>query len=338
MLAWHLANPNSLPQNIPSKVQNRILPVFANRVDTLYDLLYPFEKKIQIYCKGSVCLRSSIKYLFLSLAALALLLAGITGVLFYQAKDSIPVLNYHQINDKDKNALTVESDQFDAQIKYLSENGYHAITPQEMIDAWKNGTALPDKPVIITFDDGYADNYKNAYPILKKYQQKAVIFVVSDYVNVYPNYLTWDNIAEMQENDLIDFESHTLSHVNLLEDVASEEEARKQLTDSRKALEYHLKKPVRFIAYPCGAYDDSLIQLTEDCGYLGGFTVNYGLASKESNPYTLDRVPIFGGNTHTLLRFKLRLTLAPVLAPLDHIKTALKDAGYPRLSSFIPIP
>ena len=110
----------------------------------------------------------------LALVVLAVILAGaaICTYIMCSAKNAVPVLNYHQINDRDENALTVHTDQFEAQMKYLADNGYHTITPEDMVDAWENGTELPDKPVIITFDDGYADNYRNAYPILKKYNLK----------------------------------------------------------------------------------------------------------------------------------------------------------------------
>ena len=83
------------------------------------------------------------------------------------------------------------------------------------MDAWENGTPLPEKPVILTFDDGYVDNYKNAYPILEKYNLKGTIFLISDFVGTYPNYMTWAQVDEMQQSGLIDFESHTLSHPEL---------------------------------------------------------------------------------------------------------------------------
>ena len=83
----------------------------------------------------------------------------------------VPVLNYHQVEDKDGNPLTLYCDQFDQQMAYLAEEGYHTITLDEMMDAAENGTPLPEKPVVITLDDGYVDNYEYAYPILKKWIQ-----------------------------------------------------------------------------------------------------------------------------------------------------------------------
>ena len=283
-------------------------------------------------------MRNRCKWLLAAATAIVALLALAVFGLFQSAKDGIPVLNYHQINDTEKNALTVNTEQFEAQMKYLAENGYETITPGEMLDAWENGGTLPEKPVIITFDDGYLDNYNHAYPVLQKYQLKATIFLISDYVSTYPNYLTWSDVQEMDESGLIDFESHTLSHEELTK-APSLEEATHQLVASKQAIDWNIGngKSVAFIAYPCGEYNADIEQATKDAGYRAAFTVNYGLAEPSENHFILDRVPIFGSNSHTLLRFKLRLKLAPVLAPLNRVKMSLKDS-HPTLASFILIP
>lgn len=283
-------------------------------------------------------MRKRCKWLLGALAALAFAFAVVVFCLFQSAKDGIPVLNYHQINDTEKNALTVNTEQFEAQMKYLAENGYTTITPADMLDAWENGTQLPEKPIIITFDDGYLDNYNHAYPILEKYQLKATIFLISDYVGTYPNYLTWSDVQEMHESGLIDFESHTLSHEELTK-APSLDEAKHQLVASKQAIDWNIGhgKSVAFIAYPCGEYDADIEQATKDAGYRAAFTVNYGLAEPGENPFILDRVPIFGSNSHTLLRFKLRLTLAPIFAPLNRLKMNLREE-HPTLASFILVP
>lgn len=132
-----------------------------------------------------------IKRILLFLLIIFLAVLGLCAYRMHSATRAVPVLNYHQINDRDENSLTVHTDEFDEQMKYLSDNGYHTITPEEMMDAWENGTPLPEKPVILTFDDGYVDNYKNAYPILEKYNLKGTIFLISDFIGTYPNYMTW---------------------------------------------------------------------------------------------------------------------------------------------------
>lgn len=275
----------------------------------------------------------------LGLAILAILILSFVGiqVFLHSHEDDVPVLNYHQINDRDHNALTVSSSEFAAQMQYLATEGYHTITPQELADSLENNTALPEKPIVITFDDGYLDNYQNAYPVLKEHNMKATIFLISDYVSTYPNYLTWSQIDEMQQSGLIDFESHTLSHIELPK-ASSEKEIEHQLKGARQALEWHLKKPVHFIAYPCGSYNDEVQELTQETGYRAAFTVKYGLDKPGMDMYALNRVPIFGGNSHTLLRFKLRIRFAPLLTFLSQYRNDLIKSNHPGLARFVPMP
>lgn len=277
-----------------------------------------------------------IKRLALTLLAVILAGAAVCAYSMHNTRNSVPVLNYHQINDRDENALTVHTDQFEAQMKYLADNGYHTITPSEMIEAWDNGKELPDKPIIITFDDGYADNYRHAFPILKKYNLKGTIFLISDYIGTYPNYLTWAQAAEMQDSGLINFESHTLSHEQL--DTTSPEETWNQLYNSKMALEWHLNKEINFLAYPCGSYDEELQRKVKEAGYKGAFTVNFGLADKRENHYVMDRVPIFGCTNHTLMRYKMRLNYTPIFAPLARFHKSLLENNHTFIAKFIPTP
>ncbi len=276
--------------------------------------------------------RKTAAILLVLLVCLAAILVALLG---YAYRGGIPVLNYHQINNKDHNALTVSTEQFSAQMDYLDANGYHTITPDQLADALEKGTELPENPVMITFDDGYLDNYKNAYPILKKHHMTATIFLITDYVSTYPNYITWDQAAELQENDIW-LQSHTLSHTDLKQ--VDQQEAFYQLQASKAALEWHLHNKVEYLAYPCGSYDETITSLAQEAGYRGAFTVNYGLDSQATSLYALNRIPIFGGNTHTLLRFKLRLKLTPLLTSLGQLKTHLNHEGHASLAALIPIP
>jgi len=282
-------------------------------------------------------LKALFKRLLIAVVPLLLLAIALGAYQMHKHANGVPVLNYHQINDRDENSLTIHTSQFEAEMKYLADNGYHTITPAELLSAWDEGTPLPEKPVIITFDDGYVDNYKNAYPILQKYGLKGTIFIVSDYIGTYPNYLTWAMTEEMQNSGLIDIESHTLSHAQL-DQLATREELDSQLKDSKQAIDWRLKKDVRFIAYPCGAFNSEIEESTLAAGYRGAFTVHYGLAEPHENRLQLDRVPIFGSNSHTLLRFKLRLLYAPIFAPLDELQRNLRSDGHEFLARLLLVP
>lgn len=261
----------------------------------------------------------------------------IIGFAMMRSAPGVPVLNYHQIEEKDGNPLTLWPDQFEAQMAYLSSEGYTTITIDEMMDAFENGTPLPEKPVIITFDDGYADNYEYAYPILKKYGFKATIFLIYDFTNTYPNYLTWDQIAEMKESGLIRFESHTMTHANLAE-LTSTDELRHEIADSHELLSEKLGYEMHYIAYPGGRVNEEIEEITRATGYRGAFTVHYGLSTPTEGRYQMDRIPIFGANMHTLTRFKMRLAFAPLIAPLEDLRLQLRAWGLSWAANSMLIP
>ncbi len=265
---------------------------------------------------------------------LVMLLAGLSyiALTYFQG---VPVLNYHQINNEDHNSLTLSDKEFEAQMNYLYREGYNAISPDQLADYLQYDKKLPPNPILITLDDGYADNYRVAYPILQKYHFTATIFVITDFVSHYPKYLTWNQIKEMSDDGL-SFEDHTLSHISLPK--ASDEEISKQLIKSKEALEWHIGKKVEYLAYPGGEYDQRVIQLTKDAGYRAAFTVNFGRDRVNSIMYTLNRIPIFGGGSHTFMHFWLRLKFTKVFNSLQNLKAYLLKEGDTSAAGLIFIP
>lgn len=281
-------------------------------------------------------MKLSCKRFLLSLLCMVSLLI-VAGFIQIRTATGIPVLNYHQVEPKDGNPLTLWPEQFEAQMEYLAAEGYTTITIDEMMDALENGTSLPEKSVIITFDDGYADNYEYAYPILKKYGFKATIFLIYDFTNTYPNYLTWDQVAEMKTSGLIHFESHTMTHANLAE-LTSVDELRHEIADSHDLLSEKLGYDMHYIAYPGGRVNEEIERITSAAGYRGGFTVHYGLSTPAEGRYQMDRIPIFGANMHTLTRFKLRLAFAPLIAPLEDLRLDFRTWGLSWIADWMLIP
>jgi len=277
------------------------------------------------------------KKLFIFLVILLSAAGSFLTWLFNREKGGVPILTYHQVNDIDKNSRTLTVEQFDAQMKYLAEGGYNVITPDELLNAWEGNGTLPPNPVVITFDDAHIDMYQNVFPILQKYNLRATFFLVTDFVNLYPNYITWDQAREMQASGLADIESHTLNHKNLTE-ITSRDKLWDQLYGSKQAIEWYLKKPANFIAYPDGLYTVEAENLSKEVGYRAAFVMDYGLAHKEPQRYVLDRIPILGSNSHTLFRFKLRLNGAPLIAPLNRFKNRLIKDGNPEVADLIWIP
>ncbi|MBC1936297.1 polysaccharide deacetylase family protein [Listeria grandensis] len=203
----------------------------------------------------------------------------------------IPVLMYHSINTNVKNNLITPPNEFDAQMKWLVDNGYHAITLSELDSMLITGKNVPEKPVVITFDDGYQDNYTNAYPILKKYGLKANIFVITDKI-AKNNHFDEAALKEMSKYG-IEMESHTVHHQEL--NTLSYDDQVKELKDSKAVLERLTGKTVNSICYPVGRYNENTKRAAEATGYKMGFTTEAGKANKNDGMYTLPRVRMVPG-------------------------------------------
>lgn len=239
---------------------------------------------------------------FWSLMSVLLILLGVVLIVGHPHEEAAPaplppveddvkvlVLNYHMVNSMFI-SLAIEPDDFDWQMKYLVDHGYHSISTDELYDFLAGKGTLPDRPVLITFDDGYVDNYTTAYPILKKYNLKATIFIVTGFVSKRNGYLTWDQLREMEKNG-ITAQSHTVTHAPLPE--LPDERIREELALSKRQAETELGHPIDFIAYPTGVHDLHIVGIAKEAGYKGGFTVKYGNVDRNSNVYALERVPIF---------------------------------------------
>ena len=270
------------------------------------------------------------------IAVIVLLLAagGFIFWLFARAADGVPILVYHRVSDTDKSPSTLTVADFDAQLKFLVYNGYHVIAPDDLLDAWASGKTLPTNPIVLTFDDGHEDIYKNVFPILQKYNMRATVFIVTDHIGM-KDYLTWDLIRALQAGGFMDFESHTMSYKILT--TLKGDKLWNEIYGSKQAIEWALKKPAKFIAYPDGKYSVDAEDTSKECGFRAAFIEDYGLATNDSNNYVLTRIPVLGSNSHTLLRFQLRLRGSPIFAPLHRFKTDIAE-GNPEFADLIFIP
>lgn len=198
--------------------------------------------------------------------------------------NEVPILCYHGVLDEawgDKSIFT-KVDEFEAQMKYLDEQGYTSLFVSEIAEANKY-----EKPIIITFDDGYKDVYENAFPILKKYNIKADLYVITAYLDGEV-YLTTDMLKELAESPLIEIGSHTVNHAVLTK--KNNEEIIKQLSESKRILEEITKTKVETIAYPTGAYNDNVINLTKEY-YKYALSIEDGKEDpKNLNIYELRRI------------------------------------------------
>ena len=215
----------------------------------------------------------------------------------------VPVLMYHSIAVEKGNPIRMPVEQFDKEMKYIKDQGYTTLTLKELYDYFENKVPVPDKSIVITLDDGYENNYTEAFPVLKKYGLKATVFMITCTIDVNPKCLTSAQLKEMDKAG-IEIESHTVTHRDL--DTLSYDEQLAELKDSKAALEKLLGRPVDYVAYPEGKYNGNTIKAVAAAGYKMAFTTNGRWSDKSDGILTLDRVYI--STFHSMDVFKNRLT------------------------------
>lgn len=199
-----------------------------------------------------------------------------------QAGISVPILMYHFIannpnpKDKARDTLSVSPDKFEAQMDYLSKNGYTPVSLNTLYGIFNKQTTSPAKPVVLTFDDGYIDFYTIAFPILRRFNFQVVSFISTGLIGT-GYYMNWDQIKEIQASGLVTFEAHTVSHTNLT--TLNYVNALQQLTDSKNYLQSQTGFPVNFIAYPYGSSNTSVQSAAQKAGFVGGLGTWYGKAA-----------------------------------------------------------
>lgn len=200
----------------------------------------------------------------------------------------IPVLYYHSVDENAANEVTITPEKLKEQLDYINDNNYVTITMTELYDHIENNKPIPEKSILITFDDGYMNNYTEAFPMLKELNMTATIFCVGNSLDG-SYYLSEEAIKEMSDYG-IDIESHTVNHVHL--DTMSYDEQLLELKNSKNILEKITGKEVLSLAYPFGDYNDNTIKAAKDAGYKMGFTTKLGLSDRTDDIYKLDRIYI----------------------------------------------
>jgi len=200
---------------------------------------------------------------------------------------NIPVLMYHTSLENNPGGLAelyVKPSEFEKQIIYLAENGFTFCT----FDDYYNLNNI-DKPVFITFDDGYRENYTEIFPVLQKHNAKITLFLTLS--SVTDANLTRAMIAEMSESGLVKFESHTNTHPSLVSISSNETRLISELRDSKIAIEEITGKPVLALAYPNGEFNDIVKEKTKEF-YLFGLRKDLGMHNTDFDLYEIRRFRI----------------------------------------------
>lgn len=227
----------------------------------------------------------------IAIAAAAAALAAVSGLaLFMKTAYVVPVLMYHSIDDKYMDTkLSVSPESFERQMAFLKKHRYNAVGLDKIVGYMQKEEKIPPRTVAVTFDDGLYNNYKYAYPALKKYGIPATIFVIVGKVG-QPGYLGWKEIKEMSDSGLVTIGSHTISHLWL--PAMGTKQLMHELKDSKEALEKELNKEVGTFCYPIGAHDDRVKGAAKQAGYACAVATNPGRFSPADDIYGIKRIKI----------------------------------------------
>jgi peptidoglycan/xylan/chitin deacetylase (PgdA/CDA1 family) len=223
---------------------------------------------------------------------------------------TVPILCYHRFGSG-SSKMIVSPATFEAQLEWLQRNGWRVLRLAELADFLAGKAAVPAKSVVITIDDGYESVYRHAWPLLKKYGFPATLFVYSDFIGARDG-LSWAQLQEMASSGVMDIQSHSKSHRNLIERRPGESDAayraaiEAEVRQPRQLLERRLQGvKVTHFAYPFGDANELVLENLGKADHDLGVTVNPGGNPFYAQPLMLRRTMIFGD--HDLDDFKARL-------------------------------
>lgn len=219
----------------------------------------------------------------------------------------IPIIMYHQVKPTRLGKDIISPQEFESDLKFLVGSGYSPITMTELIAFSYQGTPLPENPIILTFDDGYYNNYHYVYPLLKKYNTKIVLSIIGkacDDFSEYPSdnmdysHATWDQIAEMEDSGLVELQNHTYNLHKLktrLGCLKVGNESNRQyetvLTEDIIKLQKKLTDIVgvtpNTFNYPYGKYTPESETIIKNLGFKSSLTCDYGVSTVTSDPQSL---------------------------------------------------
>lgn len=203
----------------------------------------------------------------------------------------VPILEYHVLGEAPADApypeLYVERPDFRHQLEWLDENGYQAVTLEQVEEAWYEGGTLPPKPVVLSFDDGYRPQFTFALPQLRKHGWAGVLNLKAEGSDLYES-----NVKAMIAAGW-ELAAHTIHHLDLTE--LGPEQLQEETAGARKLLQDEFHVPVKNFCYPAGQFDETVIAAVEKAGYVGATTEIPGYAESDA-PYELARFEILGSS------------------------------------------
>ena len=216
----------------------------------------------------------------------------------------VPILNYHRFGPKVTDSMTVTNTVFEAQLKWLQDNGYTIIPLNTLVDYLRgNGPPPPAKSVVITADDGHKSVYTEMLPIVKRYQIPVTLFIYPSAISNASYALTWEQLRALKQTGLFDIQSHTLWSPNFKKEKKKlapdvyQQFVKQQLEKSKSILEKKLGGTVDLLAWPFGIYDEYLETAAENAGYVCAFSIDRRQADSSEKLMSQPRYLMVNGDS-----------------------------------------
>jgi peptidoglycan/xylan/chitin deacetylase (PgdA/CDA1 family) len=241
-----------------------------------------------------------------------------------QSEKKIPILMYHSVScspSRRFKQFTVSPVEFTEQIAFLYHHHYTPITVTQLINARSNRSfILPERPIVLTFDDGFADFWTDALPVLRKYGFTATLYIPTAYINSTSQWLqqvgertrpmlTWEQLAEISKSG-IECGAHSHSHTKL--DTLPHSLARNEILHSKIVLEDYLSKEIFCFAYPYGYSTARIRQMVLEAGFTSACAVRHAMSQVTDDPFSLARLMV---RTHTSMLEYAALLMGRTLSP-----------------------
>ncbi|MDD2851185.1 MAG: polysaccharide deacetylase family protein [Desulfuromonadaceae bacterium] len=215
----------------------------------------------------------------------------------------VPVLLYHRFGATVADSMTITTPVFEAQMKYLHDNGYTVIPLRRLVDHYRGKAPAPGpKSVVIVEDDAHKSVYSEMLPVIKKYRYPVTVFTYPSAISNAKYAMTWDQMRELTKTGLVDIQSHTYWHPNFKKERKKLSQSgfnalvMTQLNKSKSRLETELGVKVDMLAWPFGIYDDYLITKATEAGYAATFTIERRHATAADSVLKLPRYLLVNGD------------------------------------------
>lgn len=207
----------------------------------------------------------------------------------------VPIVMYHHVEPVSiatqlgHPQLTEDSNIFEDHVRFLIQNHYHLLSLEDLVNAILNRKSVPDKSIVLTFDDGYIDDYTYAFLMAKKYHV-ILNFMIPTGLIGQSDYMTWDHLKEMAASPYARIYNHTTSHAPL--GLIDQNQIEKEITTANQQLEQNLGIKNDIVVYPYGSYNDLAIQTLQQLGMIAGLSTDPGTNDCISNIMKLPRVRV----------------------------------------------